>query len=152
MVFTPHPLKSVCCYFHPWVLAGQIVTWAVGWAGDGKIFSRLYFRNCNVQVGTLVGNVGFQRHGVNFGLTFDLAVVTLTFKKSKQCLKSILHRGISWRCRWATWCNHYLTFDLTVVATGLSYISETIRFSKLLILGRDTDWGCRCQRHRVALI
>ena len=55
-------------------------------------------------VGTLVGGVGVHLHGVTLILTFDFAVVTLTFKilsrlyvKTVRCRKLILGRDIDWK-------------------------------------------------------
>ena len=67
------------------------------------------------------------------GLTFDLAVVTLSLKilsglYLRNCTvllrKLILGRDIGWGCRCATsWCNLDLTFDLVVVTLSLIILS-----------------------------
>ena len=65
-------------------------------------------------------------------VTFDLAVVTLTYKscpgyisETVRCGKLILGRDIGWGCRSATsWCDLDLTFDLAVVTLTYNILSR----------------------------
>ena len=74
-------------------------------------------------------------------LTFDLAIVSLTYKilfglylGSVRCRKLILGRDIGWGCRCAvSWCDLDLTFDLVVVTLTLKFCPGNISERKLTV-------------------
>ena len=94
-------------------------------------------------VGTLIRGCICSISWYDLDLTFDLAVVTLTYKifSGLYLGKLVLGRDIGWGCRCAmSWCDLDLTFDLDLVTltykTCPGYISETVQCRKL-VLGRD---------------
>ena len=81
---------------------------------------------------TLVGGWRGKMSWCDLDLTFDLAVVTLTYIKScldyiwetVRCRKLILGKGIGWGCRCATSrCNLDFTFDLAIETLSLESLS-----------------------------
>ena len=82
-------------------------------------------------VGALIRGCRCAMSWCDFDLTFDLVVVTLTFKilcvlhLRNRCRKLILDRNIGWGCRCAmSWCDLDLTFDLAVVTLSFKILSR----------------------------